>query len=564
VELTEEKLRTESSSKESAAGVFFADLLQEHPAEPLALKFAGISAYRLGEQDRAISLLTHARGAMPADIEIQTYLLRLYFARGDDAQIKLLANRILEYKSDHDEAIRILARVLYKNSEFEEALSNWKKVAALRPKDKEAPLQVARIAFRLADFEIAAEFARRSIAAVPDSLEAYQIAAGSLQKLHEDAELLSILPNYYRHDPDAALSAVRALDTPKNAEAVASVLVAMLRSDPKDELVAEMISRKRGLWLREALQFELDNDDIIAARLHRAIRVLDPENRDANAGLDRLRKYSYSAIQDAQEAGDTIAIREHARRLIEIDPQLADAHFALGRLCLVDKDFAHAADAFERCVKLEPLNAKYWLNCGRACERSGRFDKALEAYQQVIALASDQEPQVAEATKSIGNIYGAAIRAGRALQLAGEFEDAWRNALVASKIQPEGEAAISLKRNLLRALYLQVNDLFKAADPAFTDAAKAYVRKNPEHEAVSQMLGRTLMRERDHSEALPVWEALVKMQPDNANYHLQIARCCSWLKMREPGRRAAEAALACDPSLEEAEKLSAQFRPVNA
>lgn len=72
------------------------------------------------------------------------------------------------------------------------------------------------------------------------------------------------------------------------------------------------------------------------------------------------------------------------------------------------------------------------------------------------------------------------------------------------------------------------------------------------------------MATRAYAEALPVWEALCKLYPNDSHFHLQVARCCRSLKIRERGLAAAQAALRLDPKLHEAEQLSEYLRNLAA
>jgi cytochrome c-type biogenesis protein CcmH/NrfG len=90
--------------------------------------------------------------------------------------------------------------------------------------------------------------------------------------------------------------------------------------------------------------------------------------------------------------------------------------------------------------------------------------------------------------------------------------------------------------------------------------AERYLAYEPGNAEVELILARTLMRERAYEEALPLWEKLSESTPEEAHYHLQIARCHA-----RQGRSAAVAAarkvLELDSSIAEANSIIRQFEP---
>src|SRR5262249_3504975 len=106
-----------------------------------------------------------------------------------------------------------------------------------------------------------------------------------------------------------------------------------------------------------------------------------------------------------------------------------------------------------------------------------------------------------------------------------------------------------------------LNDAYKVQEPGVREMAERYVEKDPGDDRALLILGRILMRDQSHADALKVWERLLAIHPEDAHYHLQAARCCSWLKLPDRGIEAARQALHFDPSLAEARKIIGQLDP---
>jgi cytochrome c-type biogenesis protein CcmH/NrfG len=91
--------------------------------------------------------------------------------------------------------------------------------------------------------------------------------------------------------------------------------------------------------------------------------------------------------------------------------------------------------------------------------------------------------------------------------------------------------------------------------------AEKYLSRDPDHAETLRYLGRKLMPAREYARAQEVWTRLASLEPDEAHCQLQIARCCSRLKLKEEGARAAREALRLEPGLAEAATLLQQFAP---
>jgi adenylate cyclase len=136
----------------------------------------------------------------------------------------------------------------------------------------------------------------------------------------------------------------------------------------------------------------------------------DPNYGPALAGVCNVEIFYYRDI-DASPYHLQRAL-EFARRAIAIDPELAEAHVALGQTYVVQYDYAHAAVELREAVRLEPENGFAWD-------------------QLSWALGYEQPPQALEAEKAaresvrlLPSLPQAHYHLGRALLLQGRFQEA--------------------------------------------------------------------------------------------------------------------------------------------
>ncbi len=111
---------------------------------------------------------------------------------------------------------------------------------------------------------------------------------------------------------------------------------------------------------------------------------LEPENPRRLVNLGR----AYA------ERGDVTQGMTLVNQAIEINPQTPGHYVVLGDLLVQDGEVPAALDAYDRAATLNPdyrSNAWYYLRLGRAYRRGKRFDEAIAAYEQALALDETNE-----------------------------------------------------------------------------------------------------------------------------------------------------------------------------
>jgi TolB-like protein/Flp pilus assembly protein TadD len=95
----------------------------------------------------------------------------------------------------------------------------------------------------------------------------------------------------------------------------------------------------------------------------------------------------YAGLATKEREGALAKAHASARRALELDPNLADAHLAQGRILeLVDFNFATAEAEFRRAFELSPQNAAVTANLADLLAVLGRLDEGVALGQRAIAL----------------------------------------------------------------------------------------------------------------------------------------------------------------------------------
>ena len=137
---------------------------------------------------------------------------------------------------------------------------------------------------------------------------------------------------------------------------------------------------------------------------------LDPNYALALAGLSHVEGFTYRDINSAPIHLERS--EQFAKRALSIDPQLPEAHIALGRVYGNKFDYAHATDEFREATRLEPQNAMAW----------DLLSWALGYRQPPDAVAAEKAAR--EALRLEPSRFMAEYHLGRALLLQGQKAEA--------------------------------------------------------------------------------------------------------------------------------------------
>jgi aspartate beta-hydroxylase len=89
------------------------------------------------------------------------------------------------------------------------------------------------------------------------------------------------------------------------------------------------------------------------------------------------------------EQGGALSAAQSYRRVLELQPDHAEALAYLGRGALDDGEYAQATQLLERAVELNGGDVQLLKNYGLACIGAQRLDEARAAFDRALALAPD-------------------------------------------------------------------------------------------------------------------------------------------------------------------------------
>ncbi|TFH43780.1 MAG: toll/interleukin-1 receptor domain-containing protein [ANME-2 cluster archaeon] len=113
-----------------------------------------------------------------------------------------------------------------------------------------------------------------------------------------------------------------------------------------------------------------------------------------------INELSISAGQLLKEGKYSEAI-EKFQKVIEIDPNHADAYYGWGIVLLTLGRFEEAIEKFQKVIKIDPNHADAYYSWGGVLLTLGRFEEAIEKFQKVIKI----DPNHAAVYNMLGFIF---------------------------------------------------------------------------------------------------------------------------------------------------------------
>ena len=166
-------------------------------------------------------------------------------------------------------------------------------------------------------------------------------------------------------------------------------------------------------------------DTAKAVQYYRQALELDPQYALAWAGLSRAHSNQAAYFWGVEITEGFGKAREAAERALQLEPDLAEGHAALGQIRrLHDWDWKGADDSFRRALELAPGNAQVMRDAGNLAASLGRPEEALA----LVRRAATFDPLSASAHRSVA-------RTSYLADLLDEAEAAGQKAL---ELHPQG------------------------------------------------------------------------------------------------------------------------------
>ncbi len=323
---------------------------------------------------------------------------------GDLAGAEDAYNRALQLSPDETEALQLLGGLKLQQGDLQSAQSFLERAIAATPGDAIAYINLAAVGLKKGDFDMAKAAALKGAELAPDAPPAlrqlalaaekagdYRLAAQSLEKLSTG---LGAQPN------DSLKAAAQYLVARDYADAHRMIMRAM-KVLPKSPIIL-------GVWAEAAAGLNNWSEMVAVARELVSIAPDDPKSHETLA-------------RALLEAGDSHGALEAFKPLLTNQNQ-PDGERALiyGRICLIAQRFTEANQYIMKALEDLPTSADAHFAKARILTFQGKFDAAISACHQAIALAPDHIRAYVQLTSLLRGNLEAAQRTA--------MENLWSNA----------------------------------------------------------------------------------------------------------------------------------------
>ncbi len=190
-------------------------------------------------------------------------------------------------------------------------------------------------------------------------------------------------------------------------------------------------------WRRKSFDF--------ARQMFARAIVIDPGYARAYAGVADCCSIIYTYYESSED--NLNEAEAAARKALELDPELAEAHASRGLALALSKNFEEAQTEFETAIRLNPRLFEAYYFYARACYQQGKLAEAAELYEQACRVNPDDY----QAPTLLSTVYYGLGREAKA-------EEARRRALQLA------EKHVELHPDDPRALYLGAVTLARIGD----------------------------------------------------------------------------------------------------
>jgi tetratricopeptide (TPR) repeat protein len=369
------------------------ELLKRDPTDPAALEQM---AQILLDEDRsadAVDLLGKAMQVAPKP-GLLDLLGDAYAHLRDFTSAEKCYRQAIDMEPQEPSHRRGLAQALASEGQFEQALAEYKKLAAMDGEDPDNYLRIAEMCRQLNRLDDAEQAI----------LQAKQRAPGSLEVIDSEAMIYEAQGRYPDaiRVLDAAVDTVNAAPAPSNRRMLAYLdeqLARLYRESDNPTAALKALNNLAALGPEEAERATLLTIDTYEAERDLA-HALDAAAK-AEAQYPRDREIRVKRAQLLGEQGDAEDAAAELRGLLTHSPSDIEVYLYLSQVYTQSHRYAEAETAAAQAGQLAEKNDEKEMvdfSLGDLYEREKKYDQAEAAFQRVLAI----NPRNAEALNDYG------------------------------------------------------------------------------------------------------------------------------------------------------------------
>ncbi len=310
----------------------------------------------------------------PEDVEVHTQMAGIYMSQRNYTSAESMFTKIIELDQNNDSAHFGLGEIYIRMLKWQESIAPLQKAFDLNDENKKSYFYIGNAHYELRDFEKASEFYQKFIALNPqDKAEAYKLMAISYfesEKFEEAAQAFQEVLKAIPEDLTLNFKLAQSYQNSEQYEKAEQIFLKLAEISPKD---LSIYHNSIVMMFDEAKM----PDNAVAAAMR--LVEIDPNNAEAlfNLGYMHIKKKNFADAVDA------------FTKVLEINPGMEYAYLQLGFCHTTLKQFQNAIDVYKRLTEILPENSDAWMGIGTSNMQLKNWAPAVAPFKKVIELKPD-------------------------------------------------------------------------------------------------------------------------------------------------------------------------------
>lgn len=253
------------------------------------------------------------------------------------------------------------------------------------------------------------------------------------------------------------------------------------------------------------------------------IQMLSTKNKETQIASKELRTNTLSRVRSLIKANDVTAVEALQKEIALAVPPILDAPIFLSRHYYKIGDYEKSLQYAQLAMGMAPDHSGSVLMTMRSAFRLGAYLIVDQMARKVVELGETVQPSaVQEAQKRLDRLPALCLQASRKEP---DFFEAWKLAEITNREEALAPRARHQLNKIKKQMGTRAREMQKQNDPDYLDFALKLEALVPDFEIILQSLGRYYVNQRQFDKALPYWERLTILQPDDEASLFQLERC---------------------------------------
>lgn len=314
------------------------------------------------------------------------FAAKVYAALKNNTRAERFINKVVKLKPDEANAFILLAKINTEQRKYSSAINAYQKLIGIRPNMDTAHMGLGIVNVQMMKWNDAIAPLKKSIELNPDNIQAYFYLGKAHKELRQFEEAETAYGKYLEAGPANAWEIYKELGEAQleleQYEKAAATFEKAVEINSQDIKVNTQLANA----YKGTKQYEK------AEEIFMRLSTLSPED---------TKIYVNNIIRMYDEAGMGDKAIAASRKLIEIEPDNADAYYNLGYMFVKQEKFKEAAVEFTKAIELRPNFEFAYSNLGYCYTKLKKYKESIEVYKKLTSL----NPQNGEAWLSVGIGY---------------------------------------------------------------------------------------------------------------------------------------------------------------